>query len=62
LESLKKSLRVISKAQVGQKWPAGPTLAAPGLGKEKKSFGEGWFLFLGFSFLELLKKKMLVGI
>ena len=31
LSHLKKSLRAISKAHAGQKWPAGPALAAPGL-------------------------------
>ncbi len=32
ISHLKKFLRAIPEAQAGQKWPAGPALAAPGLG------------------------------
>ena len=31
MSHFKKSLRAIPEAQAGQKWPAGPALAAPGL-------------------------------
>jgi hypothetical protein len=37
LSHLKKSLRAISKAQAGQKWPAGHALAAPDLRDNSKN-------------------------
>ncbi len=41
---LKKSLRAIPKAQAGQKWPAGPALAAPGVENSPLQGATGVFI------------------